>query len=52
MKDLGYCKLKLVDSTGKFLIFKETDQNLIPESCGKKGMFFIQYACQLDQSKW
>lgn len=49
MQTLGYCKLNLVNSNGEFLIY--SDQN-VEEICGKKGMFFIQYACQLDQKKW
>jgi hypothetical protein len=44
----GSCEVDLVNKKGEYLIFK--DGTSPPEECKEKGMFFIQYACELDEN--
>lgn len=40
--------INLVDANGNYLIYGSKTPN---ENCGKKGVFFIQYGCQLQEEK-
>lgn len=46
IKNKGYCEINLLNENGDFLFY--TTQLDKGANCGTEGMFFIQYACELD----